>query len=121
MPTKHCALCGCSYWARWRNAPGLCPRCSECAVVCPDCWTVQRVLPDPAQLSLFSPRAVEPFGARPLSALMAAHFANHRARDWDHEDYAERLLTTDAARHPEPRAPWPRRASLAERRRYPFH
>jgi hypothetical protein len=120
MPDKHCEICGAEYWARWANTPGVCERCVEVAVVCPDCWKVQLVLPDPAQLSLFKPRALEPFGVRPLSAVIAAHFANHRERNWNHEDYAERLLTTEAAKHPEP-AHWPRRASLAERQKYPFH
>lgn len=121
MPDKHCELCGEKYWARWRNTPGVCARCTERAVVCPDCWAVHSPLPDPAQLSLFAARALEPFGVRPLSAVIAAHFAHRRARDWDHEEYAERLLTTEPAKHPQPAAHWPRRASLAERRKYPFH
>lgn len=118
MPTKVCA-CGREYWARWRNTPAVCEECVLRVIVCPDCWRVTRAS-DPAQLSLFyGPEAVG--RRRLLPATLAAHFANVRPRHFDHETHVEELLTTTAAKHPTDAAPWPKRASRAERQRHPLH
>lgn len=123
MPVKFCSLCGAEYFARWRNTPAVCESCALHVVICPGCWKVTTAS-DPAQLSLFDVDALlTALGAwRPLSSLLAGHFANTVPRDFDWETYTEHLLSTRRARNLEllNRPPWPRRASTAERQRYPF-
>lgn len=124
MPLKDCRLCGAEYWARWRNTPAICEACALHAVVCPGCWTVKLREPDPAQLALFSLAELERRGVWPsLDVALRNHFANQVPRRFDWESYTEHLLTTRPAHHHdhvEPAA-WPRKTSLAARRRQPFH
>lgn len=120
MPVKSCAVCATEFWARWRNTPPVCDTCAGHVLICPGCWKVT-AHSDPAQLSLFSARGLEPLGVRPLSVLLAGHFANNVPRNFDPQSHLDALLTTEPAHHPVSVPPWPRRASRAERMKYPYH
>lgn len=121
MPSKTCVVCQADYWARWRNTPAVCDTCAGRVLICPGCWHVE-AYSDPAQLSLFGARALEPFGLTPLAQLVAQHFAHRVPLNFEPETHVDDLLTTEAAQHPEPtRHHWPRRATHAERMKYPFH
>lgn len=73
--------------------------------MCPGCWTVKRIEPDPAQLALFSPAELRVVPSYSIAELLLDHFANRLPLDF------ERVETPE----------WPRHPTNAERTRYPYH